>query len=127
VCHKGDGTDLMRLAEGNVFGESAVKGEHEQQVSDETRPLAFTRYCFTSKLYCGVNHPFLLSSPYLESLPYCNTIAWPLRNLHPPPTPPFMPYTIQYWGWQCLVKAKEACRSLSPIWVKYPNIDTVFV
>lgn len=32
VCHKGDGTDLMRLAEGNFFGESAVQEEHERQV-----------------------------------------------------------------------------------------------
>jgi CRP-like cAMP-binding protein len=32
VCHKGDGTDLTRLAEGNFFGESAVQEEHERQV-----------------------------------------------------------------------------------------------
>jgi len=35
--------------------------------------------------------------PHLQSLPYCNTIARPLRNIRPPTDPPiFMPYTIQY-------------------------------
>jgi len=43
----------------------------------------------------GVNLPFL-PPLHLQSLPYCNTIARPLRNIRPPPIPP-IPYIIQYW------------------------------
>ena len=59
--------------------------------------LAFTRYCFTIKHYCG--SPSSLYCPtQLQSIPYCNTIARPLRNIHPPPRPPLcLLYTIQYW------------------------------
>jgi len=40
----------------------------------------------------------LLLPPPLHNLPYCHTIARPLRNIRPPRRPPpFMPYTIQYW------------------------------
>ena len=40
----------------------------------------------------------LVLPPHLQSLPYCNTIAGPLRNIRPPTDPPFiMPFTIQYW------------------------------
>ena len=61
--------------------------------------LAFTRYCFTSKLYCWSLSSFYCPPPHLHNLPYCITIARPLRNIRPPPTDPpfFMPCTIQYW------------------------------
>jgi len=49
--------------------------------------LAFTSCCFTSKLYCGSQSS--LSPPlHLQSLPYCNTIARPLRNIRPPSDSP---------------------------------------
>ena len=59
--------------------------------------FAFTRYCFTSKLYCGSQSFFYSPSPHLQSLPYCNTIARPLRNICPPTDAPFVchtPYNI---------------------------------
>jgi len=44
----------------------------------------------------GVSPPFI-APPHLQSLPYCNTIARPLRNIRPP-TDPFSlchtPYNI---------------------------------
>jgi len=56
---------------------------------------AFTRYCFTSKLYCGSPSSFY-RPPHLQSLPYCNTIARPLRNIRPPTDPSLChtPYNI---------------------------------
>jgi len=60
-------------------------------------PLAFTRYCFTSKLYSGS-----LSSFYCPPLPatptllqyYCTTFA----QYTPPNRPPLCkPHTIHYW------------------------------
>jgi len=39
----------------------------------------------------------LLPVPHLQSLPYCNTIAQPLRNVRPPTDPPLLwhaPYNI---------------------------------
>ena len=44
----------------------------------------------------GVNHP-CIDPPHLPSLPYCNIIARPLRNIRPPTDPPFVyhtPYNI---------------------------------
>jgi len=39
--------------------------------------------------------PMTVDQAISLSLPYCNTIARPLRNIHPPTDPPpFMPYTI---------------------------------
>jgi len=38
-----------------------------------------------------------LCPPHLQNLPYCNTIARPLRNVRPPTDPPFVcqaPYNI---------------------------------
>ena len=32
----------------------------------------------------GVYHPYIIAPPHLQSLPYCNTIARPLRNTHTP-------------------------------------------
>ena len=59
--------------------------------------LAFARYCFTSKLYCG-SQSSSYCPPHLQSLPCCNTIAQLLRNIRPPTAPPLcMPYTIDYW------------------------------
>jgi len=62
-----------------------------------TKPtLAFTRYCFTSKLYCRSQSSFCCPPPHLQSRPYCDIIARPLRNIRPPLRPPFSkPYTIQ--------------------------------
>jgi len=60
--------------------------------------LAFTRYCFTSQLYCGRQ----------SSLPPSTFKSYPIAILlhdhcatyaPPPPPPPCMPYTIQYWWW----------------------------
>ena len=61
--------------------------------------LAFTRYCFTSKLHCGSPSSVYSPPSHLQHLPYCNTGARPLRNVHPPTDPPCvcMPHTIQYW------------------------------
>jgi len=67
--------------------------------------LAFTRYCFTLKPYCGSQSSFYCPPP-LQTLPYCNTIAPPLPNIRPPLRPPFSkPDTIQYWSCQYRVKA----------------------
>jgi len=44
-----------------------------------------------------VNHPFIAPPPRLQSRPYCNTIARPLRNIHPSTDPPFIcqtPYNV---------------------------------
>jgi len=41
----------------------------------------------------GVNHPSSIPR-HLRSLPYCNTIARPLRNIGPPTDPPVTPYHI---------------------------------
>jgi len=44
----------------------------------------------------GVHHLFV-APPHLQSLPYCNTIARPFRNIRPPTDPPFVchtPYNI---------------------------------
>jgi len=55
--------------------------------------LAFTRYCFTSKLYSGSLSSFYAPPPNLQSLPYCITIARPLRNIHPPTDPSLLRHT----------------------------------
>jgi len=56
-----------------------------------------------------INLPFILAAR-LHCLQCCSTIARLLGNIyitpHPPPPPLCMPYTIQYWSWQYLVKAK---------------------
>jgi len=71
--------------------------------------LAFTRYCFTSRLL-GTNQASFYCPSHLHCLRYCNTVARPLRNMRPPHRPPLcMPYTIQYWQWQYRVKAKTIC------------------
>ena len=44
--------------------------------------LAFAIYCFISIFMVGVNLPFI-APPLLQSLPYCITIARPLRNIRP--------------------------------------------
>jgi len=51
--------------------------------------LAFTRYCFPSKLYCG-SPPSVYPPPRLHSIPYCSTIARPLGNIRPLTAPPFV-------------------------------------
>jgi len=51
--------------------------------------LAFTRYCFTLKLYCGSPSSFYCP-PHLQSLPFCITIARPLRKIRPPTDPSFV-------------------------------------
>jgi len=58
--------------------------------------LAFTRYCNTSKLYCGRLQSFDCP-PHLQRLPCCNSIACPLRNIRPPidlPSVFHTPHTI---------------------------------
>ena len=56
--------------------------------------VAFTRYCLTSKLYFGSRSSFY-APPYLQSLPYCITIARPLRNILPPTDSSFV-YAIHH-------------------------------
>jgi len=59
---------------------------------------AFTKYCFTSKLYCGSLSSFYCPPPTTcNALAHCNTIACFLRNIRPPTDPPcvcHIPYTI---------------------------------
>jgi len=65
--------------------------------------LAFTRCCFTSKIIVGVNYPSTAPS-HLQSLPYCNTIARPLRNIRPATDPPLSchtPYNILVMAISC--------------------------
>ena len=55
--------------------------------------------------------------PHLQSLPYCSTIARPLRNTPPPHrTLLCMPCTIQYWRWQYRIKTKrQVARGGAPL------------
>jgi len=64
--------------------------------------LAFTRYCFTSKLYCGSQSSFYCPL-HMQSLPYCITVAQPLRNIHPPTDPPLygMHHTLLVMAISC--------------------------
>jgi len=69
--------------------------------------LAFTRYCFTSELYCGSQSSFYCPPPTGKAYP----IAIPLHDhcsiYAPPHRPPCcMPYTRQDWWWQYCVRAK---------------------
>jgi len=103
---------------------------HGAGLAVTTSSLALKRYCFTSTLYCGSPSSFYSPPPHLQSLPYCNTIARPLRSIRPPHRPPFcMPYTIQYWWWRYHVKANfepaalqrplgtvESTEGISEIW-----------
>jgi len=73
------------------------------QRAEARRALAFTRYCFTSKLYWG-SQSSCHCPPLLQSLPYCNTIARPMRNIRPPiDLPPFnaMHHTILVMAISC--------------------------
>jgi len=54
-------------------------------------------HTFTPKLYCESPSSFYSPLPHLQSLPYCNTVARPLRNIRPPTAPFCMLFTIQYW------------------------------
>ena len=54
----------------------------------EAEGLTFTRYCFTSKLYYGSQSSLYCPLSFLQSLPYCNTSARPMRNIHPLHRPP---------------------------------------
>ena len=87
TCRSLGATSLVHLKKKTVYTQVRID-------------LAFTRYCSLQSFNVGVNHPFFIAPLHMQSLPYCNTIARPLRNIRPPhptPTPPFMPYTIQYW------------------------------
>jgi len=68
--------------------------------------LAFTRYCFASKLYHGSPSSLYASTPLAKPallLYYRTTIG----QYTPSCRAPFcMPWTIQYWWWQYRVKAK---------------------
>jgi len=71
--------------------------------------LAFTRYCFTSNLYCGSQSSFHCPPPPAKPtlLQYfCTT-----TEQYTPPYRPFlfMPYIIPYWRWQYRVKVR--CRT----------------
>ena len=60
--------------------------------SEVVNGAAFTTYCFTLKLYCGSPSSFYCP-PHLQSLPYCYTIARPLRNKRLLPDPPLTSHT----------------------------------
>ena len=79
-------------------GEVSLGGKQSSRASLQPRRISptrrvypfwfsLTRYCLTSKLYCGSPTSFYCPPPHLQSLPYCNTIARPLLNIRPPPTP----------------------------------------
>jgi len=52
------------------------------------RKLAFTNIVSLQSfiVIVGVHHPFI-APLHLQSLPYCNTVARPLRNTRPPHRP----------------------------------------
>jgi len=67
-----------------------------EDLQEEENYLAFTRRCFTIKPYRG-SPSSCIEPTYLQSIPYCNTIAQPLRNTRPPTDPSFechTPYNI---------------------------------
>jgi len=60
----------------------------------------------------GVHHPFI-APLHLQSLPYCNTIARPLRNIRLPPNDPFL-YAIHHTILVIAIPCKGLLSSLSP-------------
>ena len=75
----------------------ARKGGKVSGPREAAHDFARTRYCFTSKLYCGSQSSFYCPLPLAKPTRlqyYCTPIA----QYTPPHRPPFcMPYTIQYW------------------------------
>ena len=61
--------------------------------------LAFTRYCFTSRLMCMNQSSFTPPPARPHGPHYYTTVARRLRNIRPRTDPPplCMSYTIQYW------------------------------
>ena len=58
----------------------------------------------------------LCPPPHLHCPHFCNTVARLLPKIRRHPQPPFcMSYTIQYWLWQYLVKAKTFCGTVFPV------------
>jgi len=78
-------TSLFTDLKGKL-GSAHSRGIRQATVRQLARGLACTRYCFTSKLYCG-SPSFFYAPRHLQSLPYCMTIARPLRNIRPPTDP----------------------------------------
>ena len=75
--------------------------------------LAFTKYCLLQRFFVGVHHPF-------DCLPTCKayTNAILLQDYcatyDPLPRPTVcIPYTVQYWQWQYLVKGTCGCGAAS--------------
>ena len=67
--------------------------------------LAFTRYCFTSKLDCGSRASFCCH-PQLQSLLWLQHYYTTIAQYTPPHRAPLlMPYPMRYWWWQYRVKA----------------------
>ena len=64
---------------------------------EEGQGLAFTRYFFTSPLYCGSQSSFYCPPPAKPILlqSQCTAIAQ-YTPPHQPQPPPFLPYTIQF-------------------------------
>jgi len=83
-------------------------GEHRSR-------LAFPRYGFTSKLYCGSPSSFCCCPPPAKPtlLQYSCTITAQYTPPHRPPICMF--YTMQYWWWQYREKAKEPVRSIKQL------------
>jgi len=98
----------------SIFAAAVRRAQNTSNQTMTTRApnptLAFTRCCFTSKLYCGSQSSFH-RPPHLQSLPYCNTIARPLHNMRPPTDPPF--YAIHH---TILVMA-VSCKGQTPPYV----------
>jgi len=59
--------------------------------------LAFTRYDFTSNMYCGCLSSFYCP-PHLQRPRYCNTSARLLRNIRPSTDRPFVCHTFCTFG-----------------------------
>jgi len=71
------------------------------------RGLALTRYCVTSKLYCGSPSSFYWPPP-LAKPTLLQYFCTPISQYTLPHRAPFcMPYTIHDWRWQYRVKAKS--------------------
>jgi len=64
----------------------------------DTAALAFTRYWFTSKLYCGSQYSLYCPPPTCKADPFAILLHGHCAIYAPPHRPSFCtPYTIQYW------------------------------
>jgi len=84
-------SSVMRWSIMVTYMISTVDGKGRWQFSLHKILFYFIAFLWESMI-------LLLLPSQLQTLPYCNTIATPLRNIRPPPpTLLIMTYTIQYW------------------------------